>query len=184
MIVPTRSFSVTTGGDGSLTAAFRPDGSAVDVVDSVCVNNLMSAVELAVMPRLLFMTRSLCLGILGLLWCSIGLADDLWAKPITKGSWLLGPSDGIERWLVVHAVPSDHDPAFHVEVLQAEIGDPAWKFRRLAPHMAVSEAALRRSIRGRSSRKEPYPEAYEYAYESWRKDGQGKTCTTTVIQCL
>jgi hypothetical protein len=140
--------------------------------------------EVAVMPRLLFISHTFCLGILGLLWCSIPLAEDLWTKPITKGSWFLDTSDGVEQWLVVHAVPSDEDSAFHVEVLQAKTGDPAWKFRRLAPHMAVSEAALRRSIRGRSSRKEPYPEAYEYAYESWRRDGRGKTCTTTVMQCL
>jgi hypothetical protein len=136
------------------------------------------------MPRLPFITHTLCLGILGLSWSSFALGDGLWTTPITKGSWSLDTSDGIERWLVVHAVPSDHDPAFHIEVLQAAIGDPAWKFRRLVPHMAVSEEALRRSIHGRSSRKEPYPEAYDYAYESWRKDGRNTICTTTVTQCL
>jgi hypothetical protein len=136
------------------------------------------------MPRLPFITYMFCLGLLALSGCSIALSDELWNKPITRGSWLLATGDGIERWLVVHALPSDHDPAFHIEVLQAAVGDPPWKFRRLTPHMAVSEAALRHSIRGPSSRKEPYPEAYQYAYESWLKDGNGKTCTTTVLECL
>ena len=109
---------------------------------------------------------------------------EIWAKPITLGAWSLDGPQGIKRWLFVHAVPSDKDPNFHIEVLQAKSDDPAWQFDRLMPHMAISEAALRRSIVGQLKRRPPYPEAYDVAYRSWLESARREVCATTVTECL
>ena len=108
----------------------------------------------------------------------------IWIEPITPGAWGLEGSRDIKRWLIVHAVPSRGDPNFHIEVLQAKSHDPVWRFDRLAAHMAISEGALRRSIVGPSTRRNPYPEAYEFAYKSWLESARRETCATTVAECL
>jgi hypothetical protein len=107
-----------------------------------------------------------------------------WGNPIAMGAWRLEAASASERWLIVHALPSDRDPNFHVEVLEASHGDPPWKFHWLAPHLAISEMALRRSILGPSRRRASYPETYSSAYQSWQRDRTGKVCTTTVAECL
>jgi hypothetical protein len=66
-------------------------------------------------------------------------------------------------------------------------GDPAWKFTWLAPHLAITEDALRRSVIGPSRQLANYPETYESAYQSWlRTKGteHRDVCTTTVALCL
>jgi len=110
--------------------------------------------------------------------------SDIWAQPITLGAWKLDGPRGFKRWLVVHAVSSDRDPNFHIEVLQAKSGDPAWQFDRLVAHMAISDAALRRSIVGPSKQRYPYPEAYEAGYRSWLQSARPEVCATTVNECL
>jgi hypothetical protein len=126
--------------------------------------------------------------VVGSLITSLALPDSTWTKPVAlDSSWTLDAPQGTERWLAIHAVPTEQDSSFHVEVMEAAIGDPPWKFHWLAPHMAISEDALRRSIRGPSRRRADYPETYESAYRSWlvaSAAGAAKTCTTAVAQCL
>ena len=85
---------------------------------------------------------------------------------------------------MVRVVPSAKDQNYHVEVLQKQVSDPAWKFRWLAPHMAVTVDALRSSIRGTSKQLENYPETFENAYRSWAEFRSHDVCATTVESCL
>src|SRR5512140_3347305 len=52
---------------------------------------------------------------------TLSVSADAWATwdgPIKSGSWRMDAPRGTVRWLVVHKVPSEGDPTFHVEVLQ------------------------------------------------------------------
>src|ERR1700689_983902 len=71
-----------------------------------------------------------------------------WTGSIGLGSWKLDAPQGTRRWLVIRELPSTMDLSFHVEVLQSNVGDPAWKFTWLAPHLAITEDALKRSVVG------------------------------------
>jgi hypothetical protein len=107
-----------------------------------------------------------------------------WAGPIGQGTWQLHAPAGMQRWLVVRLIPSPADPNYHVEVLEKASGDPAWKFKWLASHMAVTEDALRSSIRRMSRHPENYPETFENGYTSWIKSQSHPVCSTTVEACL
>jgi hypothetical protein len=105
---------------------------------------------------------------------------------IGLGTWKLASPNGMSRWLTIRKLPSVDDESFHVEILQSKAGDPAWKFTWLAPHLAITERALRISIVGRSSRLTNYPETYESAYRSWLRDNDQhrEVCSSSVEQCL
>jgi hypothetical protein len=55
-----------------------------------------------------------------------------WTGSIGLGSWKLDAPQGTRRWLVIRELPSTTDLSFHVEVLQSNVGDPAWKFHKFA----------------------------------------------------
>jgi hypothetical protein len=99
-------------------------------------------------------------------------------------SWRLASPKGSHRWVVIHQVPSGEDSSYHIEVLEEKDRDPAWSFARLAPHMAISEHALRMSVLGPSRLRMPYPESYEVAYSRWRSSGHLDICSTSIEQCL
>jgi hypothetical protein len=109
-----------------------------------------------------------------------------YAGAIDLGSWKLTSARGMSRWLIIRKLPSADDESFHVEILQSKVGDPVWKFIWLAPHLAITELALRNSIVGPSRHLANYPETYESAYQVWLRDnGQHReVCSTTVAQCL
>ena len=93
------------------------------------------------------------------------------------------------RWVEIHNLGGAKQTGlFHVEVLGRRRGDPAWKVEHLVPHLAITTAALRRSIVEPLAGLSVYPETFEDAYRLWQKAGgaAGKRpiCESTVDDCL
>lgn len=107
---------------------------------------------------------------------------------IDSDLWSLAAPAGMRRWIEIHdraAVPPGG--VYHVEVLQRRIGDPPWKLRHLAPHLAVTTAALRASILEPLRRGSVYPESFDAAYARWREleaRGAAPVCDTRIDRCL
>jgi hypothetical protein len=111
-----------------------------------------------------------------------------WTGEVSSELWTLPSADGTSRWLEIHNLKGPRDEGlFHIEVLERDEGDPVWKFRRLAPHMAVTEAALRASIVKPLEKGSVYPESFDEAYRAWKSAGAAGyafVCTSTVAACL
>jgi hypothetical protein len=107
------------------------------------------------------------------------IASDIWQLPSTARS---------SRWLVIHYRAAAHlDGIYHIEVLERAIGAPEWQVKHLAPHMAISAAALRASIVKPLKRGGVYPETFNFAYAAWKaQQAQGKSlvCESDVLTCL
>ncbi|MDV4162907.1 DUF5086 family protein [Rhizobium leguminosarum] len=58
------------------------------------------------------------------------------------------------RWATAHKhpEPADHDPYYHVEVVEKERGSPPWQFKRLAALVVVTADALDRNRLRRKAR--------------------------------
>jgi len=105
------------------------------------------------------------------------------------GLWSLPPQGDMIRWVEIHNLGGAKQTGlFHVEVLGRRRGDPAWKVEHLVPHLAITTAALRRSIVEPLAGLSVYPETFEDAYRLWQKAGgaAGKRpiCESTVDDCL
>ena len=111
-----------------------------------------------------------------------------WVDEISSALWALPSARGSSRWLEIHNLNSARSEGlYHIEVLERNAGDPAWKFRPLAPHMAITEAALRASIVKPLKEGSVYPESYNDGYQMWKSAkaaGQAFICTSTVAACL
>jgi hypothetical protein len=110
------------------------------------------------------------------------------AVPGDHDLWALDGSPTTSRWLVIHNLQEGRKTGvYHVEVLERATGDPAWRFTRLAAHLAVTEKALRASVRKPLTRGRVYPEQFDAAFAKWRdarKAGGGVVCDRTVLACL
>ena len=53
---------------------------------------------------------------------------------------------------------------YHVEILERRRSRPSWELKRLAAHMAVSEAALRASVRRPLRSGRVYPEQFDEVF--------------------
>lgn len=119
---------------------------------------------------------------------AIASASAEWQGRIDGDVWSLPSSATSSRWLVIH----DRDAAraegvYHVEVLERATGAPLWQVNHLAPHMAVTERALRASIVEPLRRGAVYPEAFDEAFAKWKEENAQRSapvCTSTVIECL
>ncbi len=100
---------------------------------------------------------------------------------------LSGPPTSV-RWLVIHNLAEGKKTGvYHVEVLERARAAPRWRFKRLAAHLAVTEAALRASVRRPLRSGRVYPEQFEEAYAKWRKEhagGLAAVCDSTIVGCL
>jgi hypothetical protein len=111
-----------------------------------------------------------------------------WTGPIDTTRWRLASPAGTRRWLEIH------DPAgakatgvYHAQVLERFHGQRRWQFRTLAGHMALTEAALRASIRGVANERAVYPETFDAAYRTWQRaqaEGRATVCESSVETCL
>ena len=104
------------------------------------------------------------------------------------GIWSIADAPGMSRWIVIHD-PGTSQAAgiYHIEVIGRETGAPAWRIVHLAPHMAITERALRVSVVEPLESGAVYPESFDQAYAAWRaqNDGAGgSVCTTSVIECM
>ena len=115
----------------------------------------------------------------------VSSADLLRHRP---GLWALEPVGATRRWVEIHnLVGADEHTVLHIEVLAQETGAPAWRLEHLAPHMAITVDALRRSVRKPLLRGAVYPESFDYGFAQWTRDqqaGHAHICTTSVDQCL
>jgi hypothetical protein len=106
-----------------------------------------------------------------------------------KGIWSIanGPAKQ-HRWLIVHDhFESGGTNVYHIEVIARAAGAPAWQIGRLAPHMAITEPALKRSIVKPLTRGGVYPEAFHDARAAWQAangGAGGAVCATSVRECL
>src|SRR5262245_17305954 len=83
----------------------------------------------------------------------------------TVRSWQIEGTQTQRRWIEIHRVEdSGQSKLYHVEILGREIGSPIWDVVHLVPHMAVTEAAIRKSARARAKERAVYPETFDDAY--------------------
>ena len=123
-------------------------------------------------------------------WALLGaplpaLADDAFVE---NSIWSLPGTDAETRWVEIHNVEGSGTAALlHVTVLSLKKGSPSWSATRVTPHLAITDAALRRSVTKPSPhRRAVYPEAYEEGYERWRAlraNGDAPICETSVADC-
>ena len=105
------------------------------------------------------------------------------------GLWSIAPDGKTDRWIEIHHLDeAKSSGVFHVEVLGRRRGDPVWKIRHIAPHLAVTTEALNRSVVEPLKRGSVYPETFDGAYAAWRKakseGGNAPICESTVIECM
>lgn len=110
-----------------------------------------------------------------------------WTGPLDGSLWALPPQGKLTRWVEIHDPATAATGVYHVEVLGRAAGAKPWQVQPLAPHMAVTEAALRASVTRPLKRGSVYPETFEYAYEAWKKQaamGDAPVCRTSIMDCL
>ena len=105
------------------------------------------------------------------------------------GLWSLPPEGETLRWVEIHNVEEARQSGvFHIQVLSRRRADPAWKVQSVAAHMAITVAALQRSVVSRLSTGSVYPERFDDAYRAWLRAHQAGAaapiCDTTVDRCL
>jgi hypothetical protein len=111
------------------------------------------------------------------------------ATKFTEGStWTLPDTASDLRWLEIHKIEGiDTEALYHISVLSRRKADPLWNLKHVVAHMAITDAALGRSVAPAASHTGvAYPEAYEEAYRSWlalREKGNAPICETTVMEC-
>jgi hypothetical protein len=105
------------------------------------------------------------------------------------GLWSLPAEGETLRWVEIHDVEeAKRSGVFHIQVLSRRRADPAWKVQSVAAHMAITVAALERSVVSRLLTGSVYPERFDEAYRSWLKAREAglaaPVCDTTVVRCL
>ena len=104
------------------------------------------------------------------------------------GIWSIADTPGMSRWIVIHDLEASQTTGiYHIEVIGRKSGDPSWQIVRLAPHMAITEKALRESIVEPLNTGAVYPEAYDDAYSAWQAQNGGAggvVCTSSVLDCM
>ncbi|MDD2775649.1 MAG: DUF5086 family protein [Gallionella sp.] len=105
-----------------------------------------------------------------------------------QGIWSIASTQQEKRWLIIHNLTAaQQSGVYHIEVIGRTKGDPVWKIKHLANHLAMSESALSRSIIAPLTKGAVYPESFENAYSKWQalnNGAGGEICQTDVLQCL
>jgi Domain of unknown function (DUF5086) len=105
-----------------------------------------------------------------------------------RSIWKLPGTPTEDRWLEVRSIDgSDANVLYHVSVLSRKKGSQVWDIKHIVPHMAITAAALRRSVvQLASGERDSYPESYDNGYRQWlqaRSEGSAPICATSVIEC-
>lgn len=106
----------------------------------------------------------------------------------SMSTWRLPGTRAEERWVEIHEIEGNGaDRLFHISVLSREKGQPSWNLKHVLPHMAITEAALRRSVLGPAPKQRmSYPEQYNEGYSQWRgllAQHNAPICDTSVLEC-
>lgn len=124
---------------------------------------------------------------------SLLLATAAWGEEINLqahsiGIWSIHGAKNDFRWIVIHNLADGaRTGIYHIEVLSRRKGDPVWKLKHLANHLAISEPALKRSIVHPLKSGAVYPESFDYALKAWQAENNGaggQVCETEVVRCL
>lgn len=123
-----------------------------------------------------------------LLLAPIAWSSDIRLKDHKQGIWSISAGADESRWIVIHDIVKGASTGiYHVEVLARKNGAPAWQVRHLANHIAITEAALLRSVVKPLSKGAVYPESFETSYKDWQSQNNGAgggVCQSEVVQCL
>jgi Domain of unknown function (DUF5086) len=107
----------------------------------------------------------------------------------TVGStWMLPGTASDLRWVEIHKIEGvGADALYHVSVLRRLKADPVWNLKHVVAHMAITGAALSRSVAPAVSHMgAEYPETYEEGYREWlglREKGNPPICDSAVMEC-
>jgi hypothetical protein len=132
---------------------------------------------------------SVRLVIIGVAAClAAQLCAAYWSGKITSPLWSIRSDEGRVRWLEIHNLSSAAaDGMFHVEVMERMSADAPSKYKTLAPHMAVTEQALRASLVAPLGKGAVFPEAYDAGYSRWKGAEAAQrafVCKVSVNACL
>jgi len=130
--------------------------------------------------------RSIIIGVAACLAAQLCAA--YWSGKITSPLWSIRSDQGKVRWLEIHNLSSAAaEGMFHVEVMERMSADAPSKYKTLAPHMAVTEQALRASLVAPLGKGSVFPEAYDAGYSRWKAADAVKrafVCKVSVNACL
>lgn len=110
------------------------------------------------------------------------------AQPTTISSstcWEIESTSELKRWIIVRGY-DEGSKVFHVEVLAQKPKSKPWEFLRLAPHLAITEKALKRSVKKPIKNGDVYPESHNSAYHRWEKQTLKERfiCDDDVLHCV
>ena len=104
------------------------------------------------------------------------------------GIWQIEDAPGQKRWLIIHNLAEAKATGiFHIEIIGRRDGQSTWSIMHICDHMAITQAALERSVIRPLKSGAVYPESFEAALARWKKEaaqGRQHICTTSVSECL
>ncbi|HWT58804.1 MAG TPA: DUF5086 family protein [Rhizobium sp.] len=113
------------------------------------------------------------------------------AKPPTVSTVILSRSPRTVRWATIYKVPdpADHDPYYHLEVIEKERRTPPWQFKRLAAYLVVTAEALDRSRLRQRAKTYFYKDIeFRIADKAWREQSPSQreavVCRTAILECI
>ncbi|MCP5197139.1 MAG: DUF5086 family protein [Gammaproteobacteria bacterium] len=105
-----------------------------------------------------------------------------------SGIWSIESTRDMNRWLVIHNLESAKTTrVYHIEVIGRKQGNAAWQVERLVRHMAITEKALKASVKEPLKNGSVYPESFYNAFAAWQQENNGKggsICDTSVMECM
>lgn len=94
----------------------------------------------------------------------------------------------MSRWVIIHNLDSAESIGlYHIEVIGRKHGNAAWQVERLVHHMAVTEKALKASIKEPLEKGGVYPESFNNDFSAWQQKNNGKggsICDVSVVDCM
>ena len=102
--------------------------------------------------------------------------------------WQIAGEPSMVTWIEIHnREEAPTSGVAHVEVLARKRGAPVWEVEHVCGHLAVTTAALQRSVLRPYRTGSVYPETFITAYQRWRADeqkGAAAVCSTTIQDVL
>lgn len=134
------------------------------------------------------MDKRFCFTLLTLMLSPTSWGANAAVQSHPQGIWSIASTPKENRWLIIHNLSeAKTSGTYHIEVIARAKGDPVWKIKHIANHIAITESALTRSIITPLKKGAVYPESFESGYSKWKSlnnGAGGEICQTNVVQCL
>ncbi len=102
--------------------------------------------------------------------------------------WQIAGQPGKTTWIEIHNRQEARTSGIaHIEVLARKKGAPVWEVEHVCDHLAITTAALQRSVVSPYKTRGAYPESYLEAYHRWKADEQkgiAFVCSTSIQDFL